>query len=84
MADIKSMSLEELSILAEDISHELKKRKDMRFHELASAVVDAFKALKAEFPYASYGIEVDVEDGDCGYVDFDVMGIDFVVSKFTK
>ena len=84
MVDIKSMSLEELSILAEDISHELKKRKDMRFHELASAVVDAFKALKAEFPYASYGIEVDIEDGDCGYVDFDVMGIDFVVSKFTK
>ena len=56
----------------------------MRFHELASAVVDAFKALKAEFPYASSDIEVDVEDGDCGYVDFDVMGIDFVVSKFTK
>ena len=84
MVDVKSMSLEELSILAEDISHELKKRKDMRFHELASAVVDAFKALKAEFPYASYGIEIDVEDGDCGYVDFDVMGIDFVVSKFTK
>lgn len=84
MVDIKSMSLEELSILAEDISHELKKRKDMRFHELASAVVDAFKALKAEFPYASYGIAVDAEDGDCGYVHFDVMDIDFVVSKFTK
>ena len=84
MVDVKSMSLEELSILAEDISHELRKRKDMRFHELASAVVDAFKALKAEFPYVSYDIEVDVEDSDCGYVDFDVMGIDFVVSKFTK
>ena len=84
MVDIKSMSLEELSILAEDISHELKKRKDMRFHELASAVVDAFKALKAEFPYASYDIKVDAEDDDCGYVDFDVMGVDFVVSKFTK
>lgn len=84
MVDVKSMSLEELSILAEDVSHELRKRKDMRFHELASAVVDAFKALKAEFPYASYGIAVDAEDGDCGYVHFDVMDIDFVVSKFTK
>lgn len=78
MVDIKSMSLEELSILAEDISHELRKRKDMRFRELASAVVDAVKALKMEFPYASYDIEVDIEDGD----DFDLLSVDFTVSKF--
>lgn len=84
MVDIKSMSLEELSILAEDISHELRKRKDMRFRELASAVVDAVKALKMEFPYASYDIEVDVEDGDCGYIDFDLMSVDFTVSKFSN
>jgi hypothetical protein len=56
----------------------------MRFRELASAVVDAIKALKMEFPYASYDIEVDVEDGDCGYVDFDLMSVDFTVSKFSN
>ena len=62
MVDVKSMSLEELSILAEDISHELKKRKDMRFRELASDVLDAVKALKAEFPYVSYDVEFEDED----------------------
>ena len=84
MVDVKSMSLEELSILAEDISHELRKRKDMRFHELASAVVDAVKALKAEFPYVSYDVEIEDEDG--GYHDVDVLAylVDGSVSKFSK
>ena len=84
MVDIKSMSLEELSILAEDISHELKKRKDMRFHELASDVLDAVKALKAEFPYVSYDVEIEDEDG--GYHDVDVLAylVDGSVSKFSK
>ena len=84
MVDIKSMSLEELSILAEDISHELRKRKDMRFHELASDVLDAVKALKAEFPYVSYDVEIEDEDG--GYHDVDVLAylVDGSVSKFSK
>lgn len=84
MVDVKSMSLEELSILAEDISHELRKRKDMRFHELASDVLDAVKALKAEFPYVSYDVEIEDEDG--GYHDVDVLAylVDGSVSKFSK
>lgn len=84
MVDVKSMSLEELSILAEDISHELKKRKDIRFHELASGVLDAVKALKAEFPYVSYDVEIEDEDG--GYHDVDVLAylVDGSVSKFSK
>ena len=84
MVDVKSMSLEELSILAEDISHELRKRKDMRFHELASDVLDAVKALKAEFPYVSYDVEFEDEDG--GYHDVDVLAylVDGSVSKFSK
>lgn len=84
MVDVKSMSLEELSILAEDISHELKKRKDIRFHELASDVLDAVKALKAEFPYVSYDVEIEDEDG--GYHAVDVLAylVDGSVSKFSK
>ena len=84
MVDIKSMSFEELSILAEDISHELKKRKDIRFRELASSVLDASKALKAEFPYVSYDVEVEDEDG--GYHGVDVLAylVDGSVSKFSK
>lgn len=84
MVDIKSMSLEELSILAEDISHELKVRKDIRFRELASGVLDAVKALKAEFPYVSYDVEIEDEDG--GYHDVDVLAYlaDGSVSKFSK
>lgn len=84
MVDIKSMSLEELSILAKDINHELKVRKDARFNELVSAVVDAINVLKMEFPYVSYDVEVGIEDGDCGYVDFDLMSVDFTVSKFSE
>ena len=84
MVDVKSMSLEELSILAEYISHELKKRKDIRFRELASDVLDAVKALKAEFPYVSYDVEIEDEDG--GYHDVDVLAylVDGSVSKFSK
>ena len=84
MVDVKSMSLEELSILAEDISLELKKRKDIRFRELASDVLDAVKALKAEFPYVSYDVEIEDEDG--GYDDVDVRAylVDGSVSKFSK
>lgn len=84
MVDIKSMSLEELKTLAEDVRLEMKKRDDMRFKELASAVVDAIKALKAEFPYARYEIEVDIEDGDCGIIDVDILDFasDMSVSRF--
>ena len=84
MVDVNSMSLEELSILAEDISHELKKREDIRFRELASDVLDAVKALKAEFPYVSYDVEIEDEDG--GYHDVDVLAylVDGSVSKFSK
>lgn len=84
MVDIKTMSFEELKILAEDVRQEMKKREDMRFHELASAVVDAMKALKAEFPYARYEIEVDVEDAEYGTIDVDILDLasDMSVSKF--
>lgn len=84
MVDVKTMTLEELSILAEDISHELKKRKDIRFRELAMGVLDAVKALKAEFPYVSYDVEIEDEDG--GYHDVDVLSylVDGSVSKFCK
>lgn len=83
MVDIKSMSYDELKILAEDVRHEMKKREDMRFRELASAVVDAMKALKAEFPYARYEIEVHT-DGDYETVDVDILDFagDMSVSKF--
>lgn len=84
MVDIKTLSYDELKILAEDVRHEMKKREDLRFKELASAVVDAMKALKAEFPYARYEIEVDIEDGDCGTIDVDILDIasDMSVSRF--
>lgn len=84
MVDVKSMSIEELSILAEDIHHELKKRTDMRFRELASGVLDAVKALKAEFPYCSF--EIEYEDDDSGYHDIDILPylVDGSISKFCK
>ena len=53
MVDIKAMSTEELKMLSEDIRLEMAKRHDMRFKELATAVVDAMKALKSEFPICS-------------------------------
>lgn len=84
MVDIKAMSTEELKMLSEDIRLEMAKRHDMRFKELATAVVDAMKALHAEFPYARYEIEVNIEDAEYGVIDIDIM--DYVdrmtVSKF--
>ena len=60
------------------------KRHDMRFKELATAVVDAMKALKSEFPYARYEVEVNIEEAEYGVIDLDIM--DYVdrmtVSKF--
>lgn len=84
MVDIKAMSTEELKMLSEDIHLEMAKRHDMRFKELATAVVDAMKALKSEFPYARYEVEVNIEDAEYGVIDLDIM--DYVdrmtVSKF--
>lgn len=84
MVDIKSMSIEELENLAKDVRLEIKKREEFRFKELASAVVDAMKALSEEFPYARYEIEVDIEDGDCGTIDVNILDFasEMSISKF--
>lgn len=78
MVDIKTMSFDELKMLAEDVRLEMKKREDMRLRELATGVCDAIKALKAEFPYVRF--EIEVETDDCEHVDIDIMDY---VSEFT-
>ena len=84
MVDIKAMTTDELKMLSEDIRLEMAKRADLRFKELATEAVSALKALHAEFPYARYEIEVNIEDAEYGVIDIDIM--DYVdrmtVSKF--
>lgn len=64
MVEIKTMSKEELKYLIEEAQREIKRREDERFHELASVAIDSIKALKKEFPFAWYDIEVEM---NCDY-----------------
>lgn len=61
---LSECSVGELEEMAKAIKLEIDKREDERFKALCKSAADAFNALKKEFPWVSY--DVDVHCDACG------------------
>jgi hypothetical protein len=71
MIDVSTMSAEELQSMQELIAREIKLRKEHRRNALIGDFVEAFHALRSEFP--SISLDVSIACSECGvYREIDV------------
>lgn len=62
MIEPKDMSLAQLESLLLEVNKLIKDKKNARQTQLVANLLDAAKALRAEFPWISANVDVEVED----------------------
>ncbi len=62
MIELKDMSLAELAAMRDEIDKLIAIQKKARQTQLVMTLLDAAKALRAEFPWISANVDVEVED----------------------
>lgn len=72
MIELKDMSLAQLESLKFDVEKLIKQHHDERKTQLILNLIDAARALKNEYPYISYDLEVCCPDCDVCF-DIDVL-----------
>lgn len=71
----------QLQKLTEMCKVEMNKRDAKRFDELVKNVLDAIHALKTEYPFASWNMSIESDEGD---MDIDLLDINHRMSDFSR
>lgn len=71
----------QLQKLTEMCKAEMNKRDAKRFDELVKNVLDAIHALKTEYPFASWNVNIEHDDGD---MDLDLLDINHSMNDFSR
>lgn len=71
----------QLQKLIEMCKTEMNKRDAKRFDELVKNVLDAIHALKTEYPFASWNVSIESDEGD---MDIDLLDIDHSTNDFSR
>lgn len=81
---LNECSVSELEEMAKAIKLEMDKREDERFKALCRSAADAFNALKKEFPWVSYEVDVNCDCGESYEINLFDMVDSLVVTHFRK
>lgn len=71
----------QLQKLIEMCKAEMSKRDAKRFDELVKNVLDAIHALKTEYPFASWNVSIESDEGD---MDIDLLDINHSTNDFSR
>lgn len=71
----------QLQKLIEMCKEEMSKRDAKRFDELVKNVLDAIHALKTEYPFASWNVSIESDEGD---MDIDLLDINHSTNDFSR
>ena len=71
----------QLQKLIEMCKAEMSKRDAKRFDELVKNVLDAIHALKTEYPFASWNVSIESDEGD---MDIDLLDINHSINDFSR
>lgn len=71
----------QLQKLIEMCKAEMSKRDAKRFDELVKNVLDAIHALKTEYPFASWNVSIESDEGD---MDIDLLDINYSTNDFSR